>query len=482
MKNLVIKLLLTFLILSFSLSGIAQSKEEKKAQIEKTKTELRASLKDENATVDFLKAEVKRVESLKLKNGEIKFLLGEMNRRIKKTESLTAKENKESKTKAENVSKPEKIKTEKPKKPEKVKAEKPEKLKKVKAEKTEKPKKVKAEKSSKAKSVAKPDSEKTETKTEVKETPITETDDAKNLEFEKLAKEKELALEAEQLEEKKQLNRIFNEFTLNANADVETILEYFANEDVPVLIKISEANGKSNYDKPTTIRKYLEYLKDQSKNLNYIETISFNDNNLVTELVLARTNVAIKLSEPEITDSPSLKGSLSPIRKMAVDSLALEKVRDLGKYIHIIGSKNTPFSEANRAVERAAELFEQGSTMEVSSTTRNTIKSYPIKEYFNRLMTLNYDQVDITWTEIKYLDNLELLPNGKYMGVITTYQYFEGKSGGQLVYKDKTVKDVTVYVEGKQTQIGGRLVDFWDVLLGDVKVAESSDLTPPKKD
>ena len=173
---------------------------------------------------------------------------------------------------------------------------------------------------------------------------------------------------------------------------------------------------------------------------------------------------------------------LNPARKMAVDSLALEKVRDLGKYIHIIGSKNTPFSEANRAIERAAELFEVGSTMEVSSTTRKTIKSYPIKEYFNRLMTLNYDQVDITWTEIKYLDNLELLPNGKYMGVITTYQYFEGKTGGQLIYKDKTVKDVTVYVEGKKTQISGRIIDFWDVLLGDVKVAETSDLTPPKKD
>ncbi len=469
MKNLVITLFSVFLIIAIPASSIAQSKEEKKAQIEQAKIELRSALNDENASVDFLKSEVKRVEALNLKNSEIKFLINELNRKIKKSGSSVSKEKQVKETKPEKTVKPEKTK----------------KAKKVKTKKTKKPKKtkkVKAEKPDKTKAPVKEVTKEVEPIPVIPETPTAEEEEIINEDFQKMAKEKELALEAEQLEEKKQLNRIFNEFTLNPNADVESILEYFANEDVPVLIKISEAEGEAQYDKPTTIRKYLEYLKDQSKNLNYIEKISFDNNNQVTELVLARTNVAIKLTEPQITESPSLKGSLNPARKMAVDSLALEKVRDLGKYIHIIGSKNTPFSEANRAIERAAELFEVGSTMEVSSTTRKTIKSYPIKEYFNRLMTLNYDQVDITWTEIKYLDNLELLPNGKYMGVITTYQYFEGKTGGQLIYKDKTVKDVTVYVEGKKTQISGRIIDFWDVLLGDVKVAETSDLTPPKKD
>ena len=35
---------------------------------------------------------------------------------------------------------------------------------------------------------------------------------------------------------------------------------------------------------------------------------------------------------------------LAPDRKAAIDSLALEKVRDLSKYISIIGDKATPFS------------------------------------------------------------------------------------------------------------------------------------------
>jgi hypothetical protein len=34
--------------------------------------------------------------------------------------------------------------------------------------------------------------------------------------------------------------------------------------------------------------------------------------------------------------------NISPQRKQAIDSLALEKVRDLSKYISIIGNKSTP--------------------------------------------------------------------------------------------------------------------------------------------
>ena len=44
---------------------------------------------------------------------------------------------------------------------------------------------------------------------------------------------------------------------------------------------------------------------------------------------------------------------ISPQRKQAIDSLALEKVRDLSKYISIIGNKKTPYSEATRVMDRA---------------------------------------------------------------------------------------------------------------------------------
>lgn len=160
-------------------------------------------------------------------------------------------------------------------------------------------------------------------------------------------------------------------------------------------------------------------------------------------------------------------------RKKAVDSLALEKVKDLSKYISIIGNKETEFSEANRVIDRAVELFADGSQIGVSSVTRSNIKYYTVKAYFEHLMALNYDKVTIEWYNIQYISDLELQPDGKYVGVITIYQKFVGTTNEGLRYEDTTKKDITIYVEKKQTQIGGRLVDFWDVLLGDIKVTET---------
>ena len=65
-------------------------------------------------------------------------------------------------------------------------------------------------------------------------------------------------------------------------------------------------------------------------------------------------------------------------------------------------------------------------------------------------------------------------PDGRYVGVITVYQMFEGMVGDKMVYRDTTKKDITIYVERKQTQIGGRLIGFWDVLLGDIRVTETT--------
>lgn len=174
-----------------------------------------------------------------------------------------------------------------------------------------------------------------------------------------------------------------------------------------------------------------------------------------------------------LSNSLSAQDILSKQRKAAIDSLALEKVRDLSKYISIIGSKETPFSEANRVIERTLELFVEDAQMGVSSLYREEIKYYPVRKYLERLMALNYDKINIKWYDIQYISDLELQPDGRYVGVITIYQRFEGTTDDGMVYKDTTKKDITVYVEKKQTQISGRLIDFWDVLLGDIRVAET---------
>src|SRR6187551_3330507 len=91
---------------------------------------------------------------------------------------------------------------------------------------------------------------------------------------------------------------------------------------------------------------------------------------------------------------------VSPERKQAIDSLAMEKVRDLSKYISIIGNKKTAFSEATRVMDRAEELFSPGSEMGVSSLERKEVNYYKVRTYFERLMALNYDRVTIKWYDI----------------------------------------------------------------------------------
>lgn len=170
----------------------------------------------------------------------------------------------------------------------------------------------------------------------------------------------------------------------------------------------------------------------------------------------------------------SQSGEISPKRKQAIDSLALEKVRDLSKYISIVGNKKTAFSEASRVMDRAEELFAPDSEMGISSLNSKEVKYYKVRKYFEHLIALNYDRVNIQWYDIHYISDLERQPDGKYVGVVTIYQRFEGESDDGLKYKDTTKKDITIYVERKKTQVSGRIIEFWDVLLGDIRVTETS--------
>ena len=169
------------------------------------------------------------------------------------------------------------------------------------------------------------------------------------------------------------------------------------------------------------------------------------------------------------------QSNIDPRRKQAIDSLALEKVKDLSKYISIIGDKETQFSEAQRVMDRAEELFAEDSEMGVSSLSSEEVNYYKVREYFERLMALNYDKVKIQWYDIHYVSDLEQQPDGTFVGVITVYQRFEGTSkDGSLEYKDTTKKDITIFVKRKETQIAGRIIEFWDVMLGDIRVTETS--------
>ena len=74
----------------------------------------------------------------------------------------------------------------------------------------------------------------------------------------------------------------------SANSSIQEALNLFSNQNTPVLIVIHEENGMKDYDEPTDIQKYLNYLKDTKKNLNFISDVRVDNNGRVTELELRR--------------------------------------------------------------------------------------------------------------------------------------------------------------------------------------------------
>ncbi len=74
--------------------------------------------------------------------------------------------------------------------------------------------------------------------------------------------------------------------TESANAAIGEALNYFSGPDAPVLIIISKNGDDYDYDEPTTISKYLNYLKDQKKSFNKVNKAVYDDNGKIKELIL----------------------------------------------------------------------------------------------------------------------------------------------------------------------------------------------------
>lgn len=113
----------------------------------------------------------------------------------------------------------------------------------------------------------------------------------KRLEEERRRKE----MEAQQAEEQK-FEKIESMFDVIANTKsmemantrINEALRFFASPDVPVLIIVYMDGSTKDYDRPTTIKKYLEYIKDQGKNLNEIHNVQFDASGKITELELIK--------------------------------------------------------------------------------------------------------------------------------------------------------------------------------------------------
>ncbi len=123
---------------------------------------------------------------------------------------------------------------------------------------------------------------------EVVEKDITYDDANKELEDETRDKARnEMAISS-------QLSRYFNAIVsapsvTSANSSINEALSLFASPDVPVFIVIYQSSsGEVDYDEPTTAQHYLNYLKDQRKNLNNVNKMKTDASGKITELELIR--------------------------------------------------------------------------------------------------------------------------------------------------------------------------------------------------
>ena len=90
-----------------------------------------------------------------------------------------------------------------------------------------------------------------------------------------------------------QLGRYFSAISnsssvTSANSSINEALALFASEEAPVLIVISETDGTKDYDRPTTIKDYLNYLKDQKRRPDKIGDLQFDSSGKITEVELVK--------------------------------------------------------------------------------------------------------------------------------------------------------------------------------------------------
>ena len=77
----------------------------------------------------------------------------------------------------------------------------------------------------------------------------------------------------------------------SANSLIERGLDMFGSPDTPVLIIISMSGNLKDYDQPTTIGRYLNYLKDHKISPNRIYQVKQDDAGKINELELIKKSI-----------------------------------------------------------------------------------------------------------------------------------------------------------------------------------------------
>lgn len=153
---------------------------------------------------------------------------------------------------------------------------------------------------------------------------------------------------------------------------------------------------------------------------------------------------------------------------------ALQKSRDLGKYLSFISNKNESEEDKQYAIKAALDLFASDSSrVEVSSLNRKDKKQFYIREYLERLRLLPYDKVELVWIKAQMVSRFRKGEDGRYYGVITAQQLFRGFLDNEVAYQDVTEKNIEVVLDRYEVFDDGVMKQKWDVFLSDISVQQT---------
>jgi hypothetical protein len=183
------------------------------------------------------------------------------------------------------------------------------------------------------------------------------------------------------------------------------------------------------------------------------------------------TSTATPAGATEKTGKQQIE-ELGEVKFEEYERKALEKTNDLKIYIQQLCDRSLEWTDANKFIDQAVNLFvDENARVETSTTTSQSITRYKIREYLRRIKLIQYDKVEIEWTNVQYVSKLRKGPDGNYYGIITFEQTFKGYSGdNQLQYSDVTRKNIEVVLKTYNRNVEGKSVPTWDVFLSEIKV------------
>ena len=185
---------------------------------------------------------------------------------------------------------------------------------------------------------------------------------------------------------------------------------------------------------------------------------------------------------------------LSSDERETIEQRVIEKINDFLSYLPEIAAKGNKSQDekqlALKYIDKTLELFiGEGNDYEykdqtgqwrwheavkMQTTSRGRAnRPQPMKNYLKRLMALPYQKVEIDTCQAVRIDkNLHPAGDGRWVGSAIFIQAFRATIDGRLVVNDKDAKQVTVYVERKEVDMGplGGKEIVWIIKLGDIRI------------